>query len=27
MACGVPHAPYTEDLRAKMLIREGDLVW
>lgn len=27
MPCGVAHAPYTEDLRCKMLIREGDLVW
>jgi anti-sigma factor ChrR (cupin superfamily) len=27
MPCGVPHAPYTESERAKMLIREGDLVW
>ncbi len=27
MPCGVPHAPYTENDRALMLIREGDLVW
>jgi anti-sigma factor ChrR (cupin superfamily) len=27
MPCGVPHAPFTEGERAKMLIREGDLVW
>ena len=27
MPCGVAHAPYTEDQRCKMLIREGDLVW
>lgn len=27
MPCGVPHAPYTEGQNAKMLIREGDLVW
>jgi anti-sigma factor ChrR (cupin superfamily) len=27
MPCGVPHAPYTEDERCMMLIREGDLVW
>lgn len=27
MGCGIPHAPYTEDKNAKMLIREGDLVW
>jgi anti-sigma factor ChrR (cupin superfamily) len=27
MPCGVPHAPYTESEHAKMLIREGDLVW
>lgn len=27
MPCGVPHAPYTEQERAKMLIREGDLLW
>lgn len=27
MPCGVAHAPYTEDTRCKMLIREGDLVW
>ena len=27
MPCGVAHAPYTEDERCMMLIREGDLVW
>jgi len=27
MPCGKPHAPYTQDQRCKMLIREGDLVW
>jgi anti-sigma factor ChrR (cupin superfamily) len=27
MPCGVAHAPYTEEQRCKMLIREGDLVW
>ena len=27
MPCGVPHAPFTEQERAKMLIREGDLLW
>jgi anti-sigma factor ChrR (cupin superfamily) len=27
MPCGMPHAPYTEEQNAKMLIREGDLVW
>lgn len=27
MPCGKPHAPYTEDERCMMLIREGDLVW
>ncbi len=27
MPCGVPHAPFTGDVRCKMLIREGDLVW
>lgn len=27
MPCGVPHAPYTQDERCMMLIREGDLVW
>jgi anti-sigma factor ChrR (cupin superfamily) len=27
MPCGKPHAPYTEDQRCMMLIREGDLHW
>ncbi len=27
MPCDCPHAPYTTDQNAKMLIREGDLVW
>jgi anti-sigma factor ChrR (cupin superfamily) len=27
MPCGVAHAPYTENQRCMMLIREGDLVW
>jgi anti-sigma factor ChrR (cupin superfamily) len=27
MPCGKPHAPYTQDERCMMLIREGDLVW
>jgi anti-sigma factor ChrR (cupin superfamily) len=27
MPCGMPHAPFTEDQRAMMFIREGDLVW
>lgn len=27
MPCGLAHAPYTEDQRCMMLIREGDLVW
>ena len=27
MPCGVAHAPYTQDERCMMLIREGDLVW
>ncbi len=27
MPCGVAHAPFTQDERCMMLIREGDLVW
>ena len=27
MPCGKPHAPFTQSQNAKMLIREGDLVW
>jgi anti-sigma factor ChrR (cupin superfamily) len=27
MPCGKPHAPFTGSQNAKMLIREGDLVW
>jgi anti-sigma factor ChrR (cupin superfamily) len=27
MPCGKPHAPFTGSENAKMLIREGDLVW
>jgi anti-sigma factor ChrR (cupin superfamily) len=27
MPCGKPHAPFTEDRHALMLIREGDLCW
>jgi anti-sigma factor ChrR (cupin superfamily) len=27
MPCGKPHAPFTGTQNAKMLIREGDLVW